>query len=144
MLKNILYLICLFAAYKGFWSLNAAFLSLSLNSSSVVLVKYLTRLPLSIILLFVIYRILVYAKSRSIRAPESFGGVLIYAAIFATLPALIASYSMIYFLQGGSLGDSPFSYALLFGVTGALAVLPVLYCESKLLFSSMPAKKRVN
>jgi|GEM_PF-4548625 len=146
-MKNLVYLLCLFAAFYlgGFIGMPLTMLVATTLSEqpvlSFVLTQFITLLAMFVPLL-VVFRVFKFIKSRSIAAPQAFRGGLYLYTVLAAIPGLLVIDAYIYVVlsqDASGLSGIPLAYVL-FG-TGLLLALPVLICEAKAFYHCMPSGK---
>ena len=145
-MRALIYLTCLVAAYFGGGALvgTLAFPLVHLFGASNVmlfLVQKVLGILAAIVSVLVLYRILVFIKSRSILIPENFRGIPFAIACVATIPALamLAGYAYFIFIQKQGISGIPLAFGL--AGTALLSVIPVIHCELKEFYSMIPKQK---
>jgi hypothetical protein len=146
-MKTIIYLLCLVAAFLGGKYIAMPFMLLVTKTagSHATIFFILNKIILlfaSIIPLLVLFRVLVFIKSRSFSPPETFKGfIYIYSAI-VIIPGIlvVVGYYYLGFVQKTmGLSGMPLAYTL-FG-TSILLSIPVLVCEIREFYQCIPGKK---
>lgn len=95
----------------------------------------------SFIPLLVVYRFLVFIKSRSFRIPSNFSGWTVAFAYIALAPAVITIVGYIYFIvsEKSWISGVPLGMVLVF--SGLISVVIVIYCEVKEFYSIIPSDR---
>lgn len=145
-MKTIIYLCCLAAAYFGGGALVG---SLAIPLTHIFIKSTVTFIAMQKVLgllaafvpLLVLYRLLVFVKSRSLKIPESFRGGPFIVACIATIPSLVVLLGYGYLILSQKVGVSGIPLAFVLASTGLLSVIPVLYCETKEFYSHIPGRK---
>lgn len=145
-MRTAIYLCCLLAAYFGGGALLSGLMvpliSLSTNIPfAFTVIQLILNLVGAFIPLLVLYRVLVFIKSRSLVIPNTFRGPLLLFACVATIPAFLTFLGYGYFILKQQSGVSGIPLALVLVATGLLSIIPVLYCELKEFYSHIPGRE---
>ena len=146
-MKPIIYLLCLVAAFLGGKSITMPFMMLATKTAGshatiFFILSKVISLFASIIPLLVLFRVLVFIKSRSLAAPETFNGFIYIYSSIVIIPGIIVVIGYFYmgFVQKATgLSGIPLAYTF-FGSSILLAI-PVLVCEIREFYRCIPGKK---
>ncbi len=143
-MRKIIYLTCLLLAFFFGGSLISTvlaplFMAAAKIPGAIHIVSVFVKLIATLIPLLVLYRVLVFIKSKSLLIPSNFNGGLLIMGYVALAPALITIAGYIYlFANKAGVSGIPLAFAGM--LTGILSAVPILCCELKDFYSNIPEK----
>ena len=145
-MKKIVYIICLISAWfagemiatgLSTYLIKYLFSNKVLIATSLILIKIFA----SAIPLLAAYRFLIFIKSRSFIIPNNFNGISYSIGLIAVIPVLItiAGYIVLTIKGTNDLSGIPLGFISFGGA--CIGVIPVVYCEAKSFYGSIPNHK---
>lgn len=149
-MRTSIYILCLLAAFLGGKAIAMPLMMLAVKATAshpamFYILKQIVFLVASVIPLLVLFRVLAFIKTRSIRAPETFKGPLYIYSVVVIMPVIIviAGYSYVGFVQK-AVGLSGIPLGLTVFGAAVLLALPVVICESREFYKCIPGKRPNN